>query len=1352
MTKKKGKSKRQNTIATNSTKTSNSGSSITHSDSLIIDNLLFDSTESNLSTNSDSNANLDNHIPNCKHIVRALRANKLMKSAPSKLNKKNKGCKDCNSAKNSSCNSLSSYESNAIFICLSCAELFCSKNTLYDLVSKSSIPLLPIDNKKEESIENDIDNNDTNEIDKEDDYNAKEEVESDNSDLEDHAKRHYLRSEHPLFIDISNQKIFCYDCDKFVDPLDAGRKYNDLTNFQNLVQDIVNPGTREKDKPKINKIEDDTTPITNSISRTGSQESINDDDSSKYKIDKPDSKIIELVNGRNRIDGKCTGLTNLGNTCFFNSLMQCLIYNINFFIPSSGPVSKALMKFLCAMNIKYRKDGGVLNPSGLFSAICDRYKVYRRMSQQDSHEFLIRLFDEVDHEERKTARLTFKDKTTLQRQYGWKLWSIVVCARCKNINFSEEEYTSLSLPITSINSEKSSLISDIKKYFDPITGGESYLSDEEEDNIDKPLTKKEARQLKKEARLQSRKKPNLMQIITPIFSGPKSKPPSAPPSAGSQTSSNIDSCSGNDSISPPLAAFNEVLVDGSKPEIENPLDEIPESGPIVEEDRDEVKSLSFNNLEKMTKISSFSFESMLNVEQRRSTITHILRNLGDSYEANTKKKPDNYGSNNINVEHCLASYLDVEAIDNGRKSYNCEMCWKLTYEPQRIKQYQIPGPSTPPSSKRQSESNSYSTVETTRGRTSNISLSSLGASRSKSPLAKDVSPLSPLSGELSITPQRSDIEAFEKESKYVVASGRNNSFERLVTSDTTDFREDNNEKFDTEDINNLDTDSEEESLPYDDERPRIFTKAYKRYLIQPSVASHLILHLNRFQNGGISDYGKRSRKLDTYVGFNRCLCINNFWGPNVKQRAFKKFNKDTQMYEKRIKFVPELKGYNRVQGVDASASVYYALTGVVIHSGSLNGGHYTAYVRPNTLALSREQLLDGFVDSNSKNILNASSGTKFKFLKNGDRWLDIFTDKSKSTSEQSNLAKSPSKTASAKKGFVNESPTRRTSGLLRLSLSPSRRTSPHRKSESLDSKFSPIEPKNIINTGSLSSRDLLDSGGDISTKTSPLGSASEWSDTHKPGSSSAKSSRRSSFGKMVKSFLQKKNTGSDAEESNTEYIDNLPPIITTNGVKMLVSLSEPEKNEQGVEQLKLINKNQSDLHTSHSSPLFDQLNHVIDIRQPVQLLSPKNVDDDFNRNDDVKMSLEPEGYESDSGSIQHDTDIKINRENVDDIILNPSKEIKELCETLKEINSSTILGDATTKDSENVDSKVEKHVKECEIKIKEGCKNIVENTKADNKPVVEDVWYYISDSSVRKAKWEDAQKAEAYLLFYTLIE
>ncbi|KYQ92464.1 peptidase C19 family protein [Tieghemostelium lacteum] len=175
------------------------------------------------------------------------------------------------------------------------------------------------------------------------------------------------------------------------------------------------------------------------------------------KKQKQKSYVQELDRYNEKIGTGIKGLQNLGNTCFFNSIMQNLTHiplMRDVFLREPGMDTVSPIHTTSSMTLEmyyyfmkmYRTNSTLVSPAGFFTEICKKSPRFRGFKQQDSHELLRYLLDGLISEEQNQTK-NRKDPTYLDRIFGGKLISIITCFHCGYVSKTFEPFLDLSLPI-----------------------------------------------------------------------------------------------------------------------------------------------------------------------------------------------------------------------------------------------------------------------------------------------------------------------------------------------------------------------------------------------------------------------------------------------------------------------------------------------------------------------------------------------------------------------------------------------------------------------------------------------------------------------------------------------------------------------------------------------------------------------------------------------------------------------------------------------------------------------------------------------------------------------------------------
>ncbi|CAL5347663.1 unnamed protein product [Camellia sinensis] len=253
-----------------------------------------------------------------------------------------------------------------------------------------------------------------------------------------HAVWHARQNRHPLAIQFENlQLCWCFPCNMLI-PIE---KLEENGEHKDLLSDIV----------KL-------------IKGRSSQRASADVEDVRFGSDSVTSELKSENTAQTNFDGKSgyvvRGLVNLGNTCFFNSIMQNLLAidklreHFLDLDESVGPLTVSLKKVFAETS----QEAGlrnVINPRSLFGCICSKVPQFRGYQQHDSHELLRCLLDGLCTEELSARKQNTWENgisknlgpTFVDTIFGGQLSSTVSCLECGHSSTVFEPFLDLSLPV-----------------------------------------------------------------------------------------------------------------------------------------------------------------------------------------------------------------------------------------------------------------------------------------------------------------------------------------------------------------------------------------------------------------------------------------------------------------------------------------------------------------------------------------------------------------------------------------------------------------------------------------------------------------------------------------------------------------------------------------------------------------------------------------------------------------------------------------------------------------------------------------------------------------------------------------
>ncbi|XP_061636972.1 ubiquitin carboxyl-terminal hydrolase 16 isoform X1 [Phyllopteryx taeniolatus] len=317
-----------------------------------------------------------------------------------------------------------------------------------------------------------------------------------------HAIKHYEtpRSDtHCLVISLDSWSVWCYECDDEV-------QYSGSSQLAQLVNNIKKKTQLEpveKAQKKGGVLEVRPKSVTFNTEEDKDKEDIKNQ-SCERKTTKKESACKSQNSGGATEDNSgvpVRGLSNLGNTCFFNAVIQnlsqtqMLRQTLNKVTDdrttvSVKPASSSALEAVVAeldrpgsltmamnqlLNEIQESKKGVVTPQELFTQVCKKAARFKGFQQQDSQELLRYLLDGMraeeskrvssavtealkrsgkipDGEELKSVVKEYENnglpKNFVDQVFGGEMTSTIMCQRCKTVSVVTEMFLDLSLPVS----------------------------------------------------------------------------------------------------------------------------------------------------------------------------------------------------------------------------------------------------------------------------------------------------------------------------------------------------------------------------------------------------------------------------------------------------------------------------------------------------------------------------------------------------------------------------------------------------------------------------------------------------------------------------------------------------------------------------------------------------------------------------------------------------------------------------------------------------------------------------------------------------------------------------------------
>ncbi|XP_058754244.1 ubiquitin carboxyl-terminal hydrolase 23 isoform X1 [Vicia villosa] len=164
------------------------------------------------------------------------------------------------------------------------------------------------------------------------------------------------------------------------------------------------------------------------------------------------------------------GLVNLGNTCFLNSVLQCLTYTepLAAYLQSGNHQSSCRIAGFCALcaiqnhvSKALQSTGKILSPANMVVNLRCISRNFRKCRQEDAHEYMVNLLESM-HKCCLPSGVPSEspgafDKSFVHKIFGGRLRSQVKCMQCSHSSNKFDPFLDLSLEIFKADSLQKAL-------------------------------------------------------------------------------------------------------------------------------------------------------------------------------------------------------------------------------------------------------------------------------------------------------------------------------------------------------------------------------------------------------------------------------------------------------------------------------------------------------------------------------------------------------------------------------------------------------------------------------------------------------------------------------------------------------------------------------------------------------------------------------------------------------------------------------------------------------------------------------------------------------------------------------